>query len=66
MDGPTALPILHEHCPDARIFVFSAVPDRYDTRDLVRRGAEAVLTKGQPFPEVLDLLAAAFDRPRDN
>jgi DNA-binding NarL/FixJ family response regulator len=57
MDGATALPILHERCPDARIFVFSAVPDRYDERSLLAAGAESLLTKGVPFAEVLDVLA---------
>jgi DNA-binding NarL/FixJ family response regulator len=57
MDGAQALPIIHRRCPDARIFVFSAVVDRYDAASLAANGAERVLVKGEAFTQVLDALA---------
>lgn len=59
MDGEAALPLIRERCPDARIVVFSAIADNRSTARLLAGGAEAVLTKGESFAHVFDVLAGA-------
>ena len=57
LDGPGALPHIRARCPDAEIFIYSAVADSYPTDDLLASGAAAVLTKGDSFQHVFDVLA---------
>ncbi|MDQ1374197.1 MAG: hypothetical protein QOJ09_1535 [Actinomycetota bacterium] len=57
MDGRDALPLIRERCPDADVWVYSAVADRYVEADLLLDGAAGVLTKGDHLPDIFDILA---------
>ena len=59
LDGIDLLPELREACPSARI-VMHTTEDTLDLRDLaVRRGADAIVPKGQPLPELAALIKSA-------
>jgi DNA-binding NarL/FixJ family response regulator len=57
MDGRVALPLIRERCPDADVWVYSAVADRYEREDLMHKGASGVLTKGDDLHHIFDVLA---------
>lgn len=58
MDGRTALPLLKERCSDLRVIVLTA-KNASDVQDLLDLGAERILTKNTPLPEIAGALAAA-------
>ena len=58
MDGRTALPLLKERCADIRVIVLTA-KNASEVQDLLELGAERVLTKNTPLPEIAGALAAA-------
>ena len=59
MDGATALPVIRDGCPAARIFIYSAYTERYQREALEKEGATAVLNKGVPLKELVEVLAGA-------
>lgn len=59
MDGVTALPLLKQACPDARVFVLTATASQVDAAEIERLGAERVLDKSAPLSEVTAALVAA-------
>ena len=58
MDGRTALPLLKERCSHLRVIVLTA-KNASEVQDLLELGAERVLTKNTPLPEIAGALAAA-------
>ena len=58
MDGRTALPLLKERCADLRVIILTA-KNASEVQDLLELGAERVLTKNTPLPEIAGALAAA-------
>lgn len=58
MDGRTALPLLKEMCASLRVIVLTA-KNASEVQDLLALGAERVLTKNTPLPEIAGALAAA-------
>ena len=58
-DGIELLPDLRQMCPSARIVMHTS-EDTSGLRDLaVRRGADAIVTKGQPLDELAALIKSA-------
>lgn len=58
MDGRTALPLLKAMCANVRVIVLTA-KNASEVQDLLALGAERVLTKNTPLPEIAGALAAA-------
>ena len=58
MSGTEAIPGLREAVPSARIVIYSAYA-RTEQRDEFERLADAVLVKGGPMHELVDLVTAA-------
>lgn len=58
MDGRTALPLLKEHCEGVRVVVLTAKSPA-ETADLIALGAERVLAKNTPLPEIAGALIPA-------
>jgi CheY-like chemotaxis protein len=58
MDGRTALPLLKELCSRLRVIVLTA-KSASEVQDLLDLGAERVLTKNTPLPEIAGALVAA-------
>lgn len=56
MDGLTALPLIREQVPDAKVVVFTGVKHRHLGSELAARGAAAWVEKGRPLPELLALI----------
>ncbi len=57
MDGLTALPLLRERLPDARIVVLSTFPDPFTLVDAVRQGADGYIDKDRAWSELIPTLA---------
>ena len=58
MDGRTALPLIKERCSHTRVIVLTA-KNASEVQDLLELGAERVLTKNTPLPEIAGALSAA-------
>lgn len=58
MDGRTALPLLKKQCARIRVIILTA-KNASEVQDLLELGAERVLTKNTPLPEIAGALAAA-------
>jgi DNA-binding NarL/FixJ family response regulator len=59
LDGIELLPNLRQVCPSARIVMHTS-EDTHGLRDLaVRRGADAIVPKGQPLDELAALIKSA-------
>lgn len=56
MDGLTALPILRDQLPDARIVVVSAFPDPLTLADAMRRGVDGYIDKSRTWCELVPTL----------
>lgn len=59
MDGLTALPVIREDCPDARIVMHSAFAERSVAVDAARLGANGYLEKGSDLAAIVDTITAA-------
>ena len=58
-DGIELLPDLRQMCPSARIVMHTS-EDTFGLRDLaVRRGADAIVPKGQPLDELVAVIKSA-------
>lgn len=58
MDGRTALPLIKERCAHTRVIVLTA-KNASEVQDLIELGAERVLTKNTPLPEIANKMVAA-------
>ncbi len=56
MDGLTALPLLRERLPHARIVVMSAFPDPLTLADAMRRGVDGYIDKSRTWCELVPTL----------
>lgn len=56
MDGLTALPLLRQRLPEARIVVVSAFPDPLTLMDAVERGVDGYIDKSRTWCELLPTL----------
>jgi len=56
MDGLTALPLLRERLPAARIVVVSAFPDPLTLADAMQRGVDGYIDKSRTWCELLPTL----------
>ncbi len=56
MDGLTALPLLRERLPNARIVVLSTFPDPFTLVDAVRQGADGYIDKNRAWSELIPTL----------
>lgn len=59
MDGLTALPIIREECPDARIVMHSAFAERSVAERAANLGANGYLEKGSDLASIVETLLAA-------
>lgn len=57
MDGLTALPMLRQRLPEARIVVMSAFPDPLTLADAVAQGVDGYIDKSRSWCELLPTLA---------
>lgn len=57
MDGLTALPMLRERLPRARIVVVSAFPDPLTLADAIEQGVDGYIDKSRMWCELLTTLA---------
>ena len=60
MDGLTALPLIREAAPQARVVVFTGVKHRHMLAEIEAGGAAACVEKGRPLPELLQVVDALF------
>ena len=58
MDGLSALPLLAERCPAARIVIVTSAPTREVHREALAKGAHAVVDKQVSLDELRSVLAA--------
>lgn len=57
MDGLTALPLLRDRLPDARIVVLSTFPDPFTLVDAVTQGADGYIDKSRAWRELIPTLS---------